>query len=65
MAAHKEGKDLIEIGAYKAGGNPRLDQALARLPAIEAFLRQGVRETTTLAETKELLALVARGAPGA
>ncbi len=65
LAAHKEGKDLVEIGAYKNGANPRLDQALARLPAIEAFLRQGVREGTSLAETRELLALVARGAPGA
>lgn len=64
MAAHKEGKDLIEIGAYKSGANQRLDQALARLPAIEALLKQGMRESTTLAETKELLALVARGAPG-
>jgi flagellum-specific ATP synthase len=62
LAAHKDGRDLIEIGAYKPGTNPRLDQAVARMPAIEAFLRQGMHETTSLQETKELLALVAKGA---
>lgn len=64
LAAYREGRDLVEIGAYKAGTNPRLDEALARLPAIEAFLRQSSRETTTLAETRELLKLVVRGGAG-
>jgi hypothetical protein len=30
------------------------------MPAIEAYLRQGPRETSTMAETRELLDLVAR-----
>jgi FliI/YscN family ATPase len=63
LAAYREGRDLVEIGAYKSGTNPRLDEALARLPAIEAFLKQSPRETTSLAETKELLRMVAGGAP--
>ena len=62
LAAWRDGKDLVEIGAYKAGSNRRLDVALARLDAIQAFLRQGVRETTSLAETNELLALIAQDA---
>ncbi len=61
MAAYRDGRDLIEIGAYKAGTNPKLDQAIARLPAIEAYLRQGVRETTPIDEAQELLALVTQG----
>jgi FliI/YscN family ATPase len=60
LAAHREGRDLVEIGAYKAGTNPRLDQALARMPAIEAYLRQGVHESTSFAESAELLALVTK-----
>jgi flagellum-specific ATP synthase len=64
LAAHREGRDLIEIGAYKAGTNPRLDQAVARMPAIDALLRQGTREISSLQETKELLALVVRGMEG-
>jgi len=62
LAAYREGRDLIEIGAYKPGTNPKLDQALARMSAIETFLRQGRHEASSLAETIELLALVARGA---
>lgn len=64
MAAYRDGRDLIEIGAYKAGTNPRLDQAIARLPAIEAYLKQGTHEASPIEESKELLALVARGAEG-
>ncbi len=61
LAAYREGRDLVEIGAYKPGTNPRLDEALSRLPAIEAFLRQTPREVTSLAETRELLQMVVRG----
>lgn len=64
MAAYREGRDLIEIGAYKSGTNARLDQAIARMPAIDAFLRQGSQESTPFAESKELLALIAKGAEG-
>ncbi len=64
LAAHRDGRDLVEIGAYKPGTNLRLDEALARMPAIEAFLRQTPHETSSLAETRELLQLVA-GAIGA
>ena len=60
LAAWREGKDLVEIGAYKPGSNPRLDLALGRLEAIQAFLRQDVHETSSFAETRELLALVGR-----
>src|SRR6185436_511491 len=51
LAQWREGRDLVEIGAYRAGTNERLDRALALVPGIEAFLRQGVGERATLAET--------------
>jgi FliI/YscN family ATPase len=56
LAAWREGRDLVEIGAYRAGTNPELDRALALMPTIRAFLSQGVRETSPLAETRALLA---------
>jgi len=59
LAVWREGRDLVEIGAYKPGTNPRLDEALARLPVIEAFLRQSEGDSTSLAETREMLQLVA------
>jgi flagellum-specific ATP synthase len=59
LAAWREGRDLVEIGAYKQGTNPRLDQALRFLPAIQTFLRQAQTDTTPLGETLELMAMIA------
>jgi flagellum-specific ATP synthase len=55
LAAWREGRDLVEIGAYRAGTNPRLDRALARLPAIDGFLRQSQTERCALADTLQRL----------
>jgi flagellum-specific ATP synthase len=65
LAAYKEGRDLVDIGAYREGANPRLDQALARLPVIRAFLQQTTTEHTSLEETQELMALIAGAETGA
>jgi flagellum-specific ATP synthase len=35
---------MVDMGLYKAGANAELDEALARMPALEAFLRQGLFE---------------------
>lgn len=40
LAVYEEAKDLVNIGAYVSGSNPRIDAALALLPHIRAFLRQ-------------------------
>lgn len=45
MSAYSTSRDAVELGAYKAGTNPLLDQALKVVPEIEAFLRQGVDES--------------------
>jgi flagellum-specific ATP synthase len=64
LAAHRAGKDLIDIGAYRAGTNHALDRALARMPVIEAFLRQTTHDVTPLAETLDMLELVATAGEG-
>jgi len=51
LAHWREGRDLVEIGAYRHGTNERLDRALALMPGIDAFLRQGVDEKSGMAET--------------
>jgi len=58
LAAYNEGKDLIEVGAYRAGTNPALDDAVLRMPAILQFLRQGQGEATSVQDTRELLGLL-------
>lgn len=40
VAAYEAKRDLVVLGAYKPGSDPRVDRALSRLEAIEAFLRQ-------------------------
>jgi flagellar biosynthesis/type III secretory pathway ATPase len=42
LAAHERAEDLIAIGAYVAGTDPRVDEARAKLDRIEGFLRQSV-----------------------
>ena len=40
LAAHRAKEDLISIGAYTPGADARVDYAIAKLGAIEGFLRQ-------------------------
>lgn len=56
VAAHERHRDLIAVGAYRQGSDPETDVALARLPAIEAFLGQGAREAERWERTLERLA---------
>ena len=44
LAAHREAKDLIDIGAYAPGSNPLVDRAVQIQGPINAFLRQAVDE---------------------
>jgi flagellum-specific ATP synthase len=59
LATHKEAEDLINIGAYAAGSNPRIDQAIGKIEAVNRFLRQKMTEAidleTTLAELQALV----------
>jgi flagellum-specific ATP synthase len=47
LAAYREARDLVEIGAYARGSNPLVDRALDLKPLIDAFLRQDVSEVCT------------------
>jgi len=40
LAALREAEDLINIGAYTPGSNPRIDRARQVAPGLETFLRQ-------------------------
>jgi len=55
LAAHRDIRELIEIGAYADGTDPDADAAIARMPEIEEFLRQAMSEATRLDETWSLL----------
>ena len=40
MAAFRDVRDLVEVGAYAPGSDPDVDAAIRLRPAMEAFLRQ-------------------------
>jgi type III secretion protein N (ATPase) len=44
LAAYEQRRDLILLGAYVPGSDALTDEAISRLPALEAFLAQGADE---------------------
>ena len=48
LAVWEEHKDLIEVGAYRAGTSAEVDEAIARKDQLEAALRQATDEVVPL-----------------
>lgn len=44
VSRYQRNRDLINVGAYSAGSDPILDEAIAKNSQIEAFLQQGIQE---------------------
>ena len=59
MAAYEQSRDLIELGAYVAGSNSRLDAAIRAQPQLQAFLRQDATTPTPVDETHRRLTALA------
>ncbi len=47
LSVYERNADLVSIGAYKPGTNRKLDYALSKIDAVNAFLMQGVNESFT------------------
>ena len=65
LAARRDVKELVEIGAYVAGSNPTADQALALWPALERFLQQDMDDQSSACDTWAGLASVLGALPAA
>jgi len=69
IRAHAETAELIQLGAYRRGSDPQIDEAIAARPALEALLAQDVGERSALADDFARLAAAVAGAhpeaPGA
>ncbi|CAN5462351.1 FliI/YscN family ATPase [soil metagenome] len=62
IAVYREAEDLVNIGAYKTGANPKIDEALRLYPEIENFLRQDVEEATSIEEcARRMVQIMGRG----
>ncbi|WDV47692.1 flagellar protein export ATPase FliI [Clostridiaceae bacterium M8S5] len=55
MAVYRDKEDLVNIGAYNSGSNPKLDKALEIIDDINGFLRQGIDDKYTFEEVMSLL----------
>ena len=60
MGVYEKNADLVSIGAYKAGTNPKLDHALQKMDAINGFLTQGIDESFSYEESLEELRRIMR-----
>ena len=58
---YKQNQDLISIGAYTKGSDPRIDLAIRAEPAINAFLQQGMKQVLPYSESLEGMAALAKG----
>jgi flagellum-specific ATP synthase len=62
MAVYRKAEDLINIGAYVSGSNPKIDQAIKMIEKINGFLKQGMDESVSLQESiRELKGIVVEG----
>jgi flagellum-specific ATP synthase len=60
MATYRKAEDLINIGAYVQGNNAHIDEAIKKMPEINAFLQQQVSDRVTLPDSvKHLKSLFA------
>jgi flagellum-specific ATP synthase len=61
VSVYQQNRDLISIGAYIAGTDVNIDQAIAMMPKIRDFLAQATQQAASIQETEQALyALVAQ-----
>lgn len=61
LAVYKEAEDLINIGAYKPGSNPRIDKAVKLIEPVNEFLKQDVEDRCDYGQTLRKLAAIFKG----
>ncbi|HAL44829.1 MAG: EscN/YscN/HrcN family type III secretion system ATPase [Planctomycetes bacterium GWF2_42_9] len=59
-ATYADAEDLINIGAFSAGSNRKIDGAIALIDRLKNFLMQGVRERTSFNDTVNQLISIAQ-----
>ena len=53
--SRNESADLVEVGAYVAGSNPKVDRALRCIDGLNAVLRQEPEQRFSMSETMSAL----------
>ena len=61
MSMYRENKDLIDVGMYQPGTNPKLDTAIQMMPQINAFLQQRTSDIVSMESTISTLVNMMKG----
>jgi flagellum-specific ATP synthase len=51
VSVYQRSEDLINIGAYKPGTNPKLDRAIKKWDELQAYIRQEIHEKVSMKES--------------
>ena len=63
IATWRENEELIRLGAYRLGTDPKVDQAIAMKEHIDGFLQQGVEDPTPYPDAVKRLVTIAETPP--
>jgi flagellum-specific ATP synthase len=64
LSRYQRNRDLIAVGAYSPGNDPKIDEAIERYPKLEAFLQQGIESRIDYpTAAAELAQVLGYGAP--
>ncbi len=63
MSRYEDMAEMIRLGAYQAGANAEVDEAIHYYPALEAFLRQSKDEPSGLDATYQALSSILLSEP--
>lgn len=64
FATYKRFEDMINLGAYKAGTNPKLDRAIEMIDRLKSYIRQDMRNRRDFADSLQALSLIFEGMEG-
>lgn len=59
MSKYQDVELLVKIGEYQKGSDPATDEAIAKIDAVNAFLKQGIHEKSTFEQSLVHLAKIA------
>ena len=59
IASYRENEDIVQLGAYASGTNPVLDKAIARMPELIAFLKQGKEDQSNFQDSVDAIKVIA------
>ena len=60
-STYKKNADAISLGAYKAGSDPKIDEAIKKNPLIENYIKQGIKEAFSFSDCVAELSKIVGG----